>query len=545
MGYSIQSQGAIPKYAAANPNYGVLAPQAPNMSVAPKVNPSTGTSSSLASNPFGNPSSGIIGAINNATGLSPKPTTGTNPGMLPSTPVKSISTADGTTTTFHPTTTSGSTSSSSGSSSGNATASSPTQSSYDATTGFVTPYGLSQGAKPVQPNDPNQPKAPVNATPPGTVGNNGTNFQQNLGNTAASGNETANEQQTYQGLVGQSQAPSQAYLDAQAEAKRISDQETANAADYAHKTNNIAGTAGFLTQQNGEQGLLNNQYNTVQGALTNQYAGATNRLGAANTQQSLQVQAGTAANTAAQTQAARATGANESVQGATAPQYGVQPGTLVGQPGQPNGGIDQGYLGGITAPANIKSAQDFTTQINTTQKSVDTLNNLASQIVPNMGTTGFNPTSSPIGNQTFSQYFTEKNPAAKAGLVAGLGEIKNQISNVIASATGLTPSGVTAVADTYDLTNLNPQQLNDFLQYINQYAQSNIDAAQKGVDRIKSGGSVTSNPGLLPAPTANNTGKAALGTGATLAAGLVSKIVSEAGNAVAGGVAGAAATILK
>jgi hypothetical protein len=202
-------------------------------------------------------------------------------------------------------------------------------------------------------------------------------------------------------------------------------------------------------------------------------------------------------------------------------------------------------LGTASTGANAKSIGDFTNQINTTQKSVTTLNNLADQIVPNMSSTGFNPTSSPIGNQTFAQYFTEKNPAAKAGIVAGLGEIKNQISNVIASATGLTPSGVTAVTDTYDLTTLNPQQLHDFLGYINQYAQSNLDAAQKSIQTIQSGGTVSANPAPLPVPAANSTGQAVAGTGAGLASQLIGKIVSEAGNAVAGTIGGYASSILK
>lgn len=206
---------------------------------------------------------------------------------------------------------------------------------------------------------------------------------------------------------------------------------------------------------------------------------------------------------------------------------------------------NQTALGTASTGANAQSIGNFTNQINTTQKSVQTLNNLANQIVPNMGSTGFNPTSSPIGNQTFAQYFTEKNPAAKAGIVAGLGEIKNQISNVIASATGLTPTGVTAVTDTYDLTTLNPQQLSDFLQYINQYAQSNVKAAQDSIKSIQSGGT-QANPGLLPAPAANTTGQAAAGTGATLAKGLISTIISHAGNLIAGGIGGGIAeSILK
>lgn len=92
-------------------------------------------------------------------------------------------------------------------------------------------------------------------------------------------------------LANRSQQSGGDYQNAQAEAQRISDEQTKLAQDYAQKTNNIAGTAGFLTQQTGLQGQLNNQYNTVQNALASQYSGATNRLGAANTQQGLLQQA--------------------------------------------------------------------------------------------------------------------------------------------------------------------------------------------------------------------------------------------------------------
>lgn len=147
--------------------------------------------------------------------------------------------------------------------------------------------------------------------------------------------------------VGQSQAPSQAYIDAQNEANQIQNQETATAQDYAQKTNNIAGTAGFLTQQNGEQGLLNNQYNTVQGALANQYAGATNRLGAANTQQGLQ-----------QSALGTAISANQPITGVG---YGTQ--TIDPATGKPITGTDQ-FGSGPAAAANVQGVQDAQKVIN-------------------------------------------------------------------------------------------------------------------------------------------------------------------------------------
>lgn len=208
-------------------------------------------------------------------------------------------------------------------------------------------------------------------------------------------------------------------------------------------------------------------------------------------------------------------------------------------------------LGTAETAANAQSIGNYTDQNTTISNSTAKLDNIAmgnngsNGLIANMGTTGFNPASTPIGNQTYSQYFTNSNPAAKSGILAGLGEIQNQISNVISSSTGLTPTAVSAITNSYDLSTLNPEQLNDFLLYIKSYAQSNIAANQTTIDRLKSGGSVSGTPSLLPAPAPNSTGQAVVGTGATLGADLIGKIVSEAGNAVAGATAGAASGLAK
>lgn len=309
--------------------------------------------------------------------------------------------------------------------------------------------------------------------------------------------------------------------------------------EYMKKGLNIQNTAGFLTQANGEQGQLAQQYN-------NALAAAQGKLQNALSAQGQQISASSAAGGLGNNIQGLQQGALGTAIGANAPQYGVSYGTQVGQPSQSNGGINSSALGGVAAPANIKSIQDFTSQINTTEKSVNTLNNLANQIIPNMGTTGFNQNLTPIGNQTFAQYFANSDPASNAGIKAGLGEIKNQISNVISSATGLTPTAVSGVTDSYDFVDLNPKQLNDFLLYINEYAKSNIAGAQKSIQDIQNGNQPSATPGTLPISTAKtDSNTAALATGATLAEGLVSKVLSSVGNAVgnaAGLTAGSAIT---
>lgn len=188
------------------------------------------------------------------------------------------------------------------------------------------------------------------------------------------------------------------------------------------------------------------------------------------------------------------------------------------------------------AQQNMATAQQNIAAAANIQKSINIMDSLAGQILPNMGTTKFNSFNTPIGNQTFAEYFANHNPAAVAGIKAGLGDLKNQISNVIASATGLTPTGVTGVADSYDFTQMNPQQLSDFLQYINQYAQSNMQGAQTAVQGSTGGYGAyqgnTAAPGALPNPTPNSAASTALGVGAGLAKGLIQGIISKAGGAV-------------
>lgn len=428
-----------------------------------------------------------------------------------------------------------------------------TSSTDNGTTGQTVPqYGSSiidsAGRTGTAMFDPNTGKPLVNpnqttATPPEESKNNGLYGQ------------IVND------LAGKSLQSGPDYQAAQAEAQRISDEQTKLAQDYSQKTNNIAGTAGFLTQQSGLQGQLNNQYNTVQNALSSQYTGATNRLGAANTQQGLLQQAlqqagalaaptGNIINVDPITGLPVAGGSLGELAKTAGQVQGIQTGAAANAAaGGQTSAQNQIALGTAATGANARSIGDFTNQINTTQKSISTLNNLANQIVPNMSSEGFNPTSSPIGNQTFSKYYTEKNPAAKAGIIAGLGELKNQISNVISSATGLTPTGVTAVTDAYDLTTLNPQQLHDFLQYIDQYAKSNINAAQDSINLIAQGKTPNATPGKLPDTMENSTGQAIAGTGAGIAKGLIEqvwdKLSGAVSGAVAGGAAGAAAKVLQ
>lgn len=261
-----------------------------------------------------------MGAMNSGQGSTNPISLGTNNGLIsphptttPTTPAKKVTTTDTmgnvTSTEYH----------------------APTpQASYDTKTGFLSDYGKSIGAKAVQQGDPlySAPETKNSNAPVGSTV--GTQIQ----NVANTGQQTPQEQQTYSGLMNQSQNASPEYIAAQAEANRINQQMEAAKTQFAKQTSDINQSGTWTSRALGEQGQANIQNAATLSALGSQYQGATNQVGQANTQQGLQVQAGTAANTAAQTQAGRATGTAESVLGAVAPNYPgyntpiVQPGML-------------------------------------------------------------------------------------------------------------------------------------------------------------------------------------------------------------------------
>lgn len=581
-------------------------------------------------NPFGNTSSGIIGAINNATGMSSisdpgnsppgtiggfdrQPTLGTNPGMIaPTTPVKSTTDTQGNTTTYH-----------APKSDPNVLAQQQWLNSQGAglvedgisgpkTAAAIAKYGTqsspisqnnnsytSQGGAVITNGQITTP-APNVAPATGVAPTAGTSTGGQIQNVSNAGTQTPAEAAAAGAIStasnqGNAAQENQAYNQAlQNEITIQAAQQNAQLAPYAGSQNNLSqGTTNQLgtnysnifrpqstANLQGEEGLLNPLLSQAGTAAAGTMAGIL-------PEQQLATQGATALQTGAQNTASRGLSAQQGILGAVAPlantPYALNPanGTYTGSgtnsgtsavdavtnagmlSGLQSGAAAQAATGGNIAAqnatslgtaetaANAQSIGNYTDQNTTISNSTAKLDNIAmgnngsNGLIANMGTTGFNPASTPIGNQTYSQYFTNSNPAAKSGILAGLGEIQNQISNVISSSTGLTPTAVSAITNSYDLSTLNPEQLNDFLLYIKSYAQSNIAANQTTIDRLKSGGSVSGTPSLLPAPAPNSTGQAVVGTGATLGADLIGKIVSEAGNAVAGATAGAASGLAK
>lgn len=155
--------------------------------------------------------------------------------------------------------------------------------------------------------------------------------------------------------------PSDEYLAAQAEANRIAQERAKLTQDFAEKQKNIQGTAGFLTQATGLEGILQNQYNLGQSALSAQEQSAASRLSAANTQQQIQQQGlASAAETARPIlnqygQANYGVGGNQGV---------VQPGTpMYNSMQQLARGLADGSIAYNTIPSTITSNPVLMSQI--------------------------------------------------------------------------------------------------------------------------------------------------------------------------------------
>lgn len=194
---------------------------------------------------------------------------------------------------------------------------------------------------------------------------------------------------------------------------------------------------------------------------------------------------------------------------------------------------------------NASTGQAFQSQGADLQATLTNLNGLGSQVNTIMGLTGANPFSTPIANQTYANYFKNVNPSAQASIASGLGEIKNSVSQIIASATGLTPTAVSSTLDSYDFTTLTPKQLNEFMQNVDAYGQTKLSSYQQG--KNASYGSNLGYSGLLANPsapvnggTANSPIVAGAATGVNAVSGLFNDVMSALSANASSSIAGAA-----
>ncbi len=190
---------------------------------------------------------------------------------------------------------------------------------------------------------------------------------QNVANTGA---QTTNEAETQKkladaGAITQWEQDIRNGMAVEQANKRLSDFRQEVAKIYG----GIESQAIPLQFQQGREQALARQYAAqeagLQQGVTNALANQGQQFSAAQTQAGRGATTAGQAYTGAQTQANRAASAANTVLGAVAPVYGVSYGTQVGQPGLPNGGINNNaYGGGPAAAANVQSIKDLTGQVN-------------------------------------------------------------------------------------------------------------------------------------------------------------------------------------
>jgi hypothetical protein len=218
-------------------------------------------------------------------------------------------------------------------------------------------------------------------------------------------------------------------------------------------------------------------------------ANALSAMGQANTQQGTQTTAGQGAYSGAQTQAGRATQAGENVLGAVAPQYGVQYGTQVGQPGLLNGGLDSS-LSGVTTGANVQSIKDLTGQKNQLQSvfngadaNFKLLNDTAKQ-------GGVNDTNVPMVNvlkQNIARGLTSS--AAVTNFLSTLATVRSQYASILGGGTTTVDSQQRAASAIPDDISLGA--LESLRQQMASEAQNRIAGITDQVTKLTNQGSTS------------------------------------------------------
>lgn len=387
----------------------------------------------------------------------------------PSTPVKSIVTPDGTTTTYHAPT-QGTTS--------EMINSTPAKAPDDPSNKYNTATGqlnsnyrdpnvpiLSQQQQNSQVNsqtgvNANGSTTTSNYTPP-DQGTNGISQGGLIGN-AVGQSQTPNPiaQNAGQNLNNIGSTTSPAIEQANQELENLKN-------EYMQKGLNIQGTAGFLTQANGEQGLLAQQYN-------NALAAAQGKLQNALSAQGQQISASSAAGGIGNSIQGLQQGALGTAIGANAPQFGVGYGTQVGNPSAPNGGINTS-LNGVTIPANIQTIQSNTQKINDINSQSTAVDNNFSRAVDYATNAGLND-NSPIITGIQSKY---QGNVQGSTAIAAFNQVVQQL-NQQASALGFAP---------VDANNVTPSQLKQLQIAVKQKLANDVSNYQSENNNLLNNGS--------------------------------------------------------
>lgn len=283
-------------------------------------------------------------------------------------------------------------------------------------------------------------------------------------------------------LANKSQQSGADYKAAQDEANRIAQKQTDLSNEFAKKDMNIQGTAGFLTQATGLEGQLQKQYDIGQGALASQYAGATNRLGAANTQQGLLQQA-----------LSQAAGYSQPTS-----QFGVLTNPITGQPinGQSatqaaiQGGTIQGLQSGASTAAStggtIQSQQQ--TQVAGYQSALQQGQNLQRQLSNLITTFNLNPNDLNAANVGLQKIAQNTSDPHYQQLLNYINDVANTYAQVLTPPGGSATDTTRGIASSMLNATASGASILDTMKSLDNAAQAKI-AGVPTTDSGSTGGS--------------------------------------------------------
>lgn len=205
---------------------------------------------------------------------------------------------------------------------------------------------------------------------------------------------------------------------------------------------------------------------------------------------------------------------------------------------------------------NLAQGQEYQKQAQDIGNSLQLLGTIAPQLTDFMTRANQNPALTPLINTQISKINAQTNPEAYTTMKAVMGETRSFVQQMLQATGGMTPTDAGEIADSYDFSQMTPQNLSDFLDNMELVGNYRLSQAQSA---SQTGYGAGSNP--AQGPDANTSGslktsatgafdklppqfKFILGAGSGLVGSALDAVKGAAGSA-AGAAAGAtAATVL-
>lgn len=392
--------------------------------------------------------------------------------QTPTTPVKSITTPDGSTSTYHAPTTQ------------DTIPTSPTNTGL--ISGAESQSQIAQGAANVR-----TPEQIAQAT--------GQNIQTNSGNQNTTGYSSTNPA-TYPGLINQlantSSQPIQSYQDIQKQIAQNLEQQKELQTNYAEANKNLDTSGIDASLATGQENVLARTLAAKEGYLAQQGAGLSTQLGQANTQQGLQQSGLTSA--AGLTQPVGQFGVltnpqtGQPINGLSATQAAQQGGYIQGLQ---SGAQAQGAVSGTTNAANAAQTGTQAFGVNLALQQMSSLKPLISNF---LSQTGINPSDAQIYNAPISTYLSKIEASGQITQWNTLMSELNRYSSQLIGTGALTPTGVTQATQLQDPSNLSLSQIDGVLQTLSDAGNNQLYNLQQQTNQAVPGNSINTGTSVNP-----------------------------------------------